>query len=216
MAGKSQSSPLLSITISHMSKGNISLIIIALGAVAVLGAGFLLIGGKERDDTPAMMEKGVPDTSMAAEGMMAGDNQNMVDTSSDMTTDAGAAPETDKRMDTDMENTMAPKDTMSASGSYEAYAPEKLARAEQGNVVLFFHASWCPYCRAADEDISKNLSAIPKNLSILKVDYDSATALRQKYGVTTQHTFVAVDAKGNLIRTWQGSPTLADIVAHVQ
>lgn len=56
ITGKSHSSPLLFIAISHMSKGNISLIIIALGAVAVLGAGFLFISGTQRDETPAMAE----------------------------------------------------------------------------------------------------------------------------------------------------------------
>ncbi len=102
-----------------------------------------------------------------------------------------------------------------AAGSYEAYSPEKLDRATTGAVVLFFHASWCPTCRALDADIRSNLNQIPKSLTILDVDYDNSTALKQKYGVTYQHTMVQVDASGNLIKKWSGSPTLAALVSQV-
>ena len=49
----------------------------------------------------------------------------------------------------------------SGVGSYEAYAPEKLALANSGDVVLFFRASWCPTCRALDADIKAHLNDIP-------------------------------------------------------
>ena len=102
------------------------------------------------------------------------------------------------------------------SGSFESYAPEKLVLAENGDVVLFFHASWCPYCRAAENDINQNLSQIPSGVHILKTNYDTETALKQKYGVTYQHTFVQVDASGNLIKKWSGSETLSEIIANIQ
>lgn len=103
------------------------------------------------------------------------------------------------------------------AGSYEAYSPEKITLASaQGNVVLNFSAPWCPTCRALDRDINANLNNIPSNLTILKVDYDSATALKKKYGVTSQHTMVQVDKDGTLIKKWGGSPTLAAFVAQVQ
>jgi len=102
------------------------------------------------------------------------------------------------------------------AGSYESYAPEKLAFAETGNVVLFFKASWCPTCRALDKNIKENLSAIPTDLKILEVDYDNSQELKQKYGVTTQHTLVQVDKDGNMISKWSGSPTLLSLVAQVK
>ena len=37
--------------------------------------------------------------------------------------------------------------------------------------VLFFYASWCPTCRAADADITAKQSSIPSGLVIHKVDY---------------------------------------------
>ncbi len=101
-------------------------------------------------------------------------------------------------------------------GSYEAYAIEKLARAETGDVVLFFHASWCPSCRGLNGDIEKNISSIPAGVSILKLDYDKETDLKKKYGVTYQHTLVQVDKDGNLIKKWSGSPTLTKLVSEIK
>lgn len=101
-------------------------------------------------------------------------------------------------------------------GSYEAYAPEKIARAATGDVVLFFHASWCPSCRGLNADIEKNLETIPAQLSILKVDYDTETELKKKYGVTYQHTLVQVDKDGNLIKKWSGSSGLSGLISEVE
>jgi len=102
------------------------------------------------------------------------------------------------------------------AGSYESYASEKLAFAETGNVVLFFRASWCPSCRALDKNIKENLGAIPSDLKILDVDYDNSKELKQKYGVTTQHTLVQVDKDGNMISKWSGSPTLSGLISQLK
>src|SRR3989344_328137 len=101
-------------------------------------------------------------------------------------------------------------------GTYEVYSPEKLVLAETGKVVLFFRAPWCPNCRALDADIRANLSDIPEGVTILDVDYDNSTALKQKYGVTYQHTLVQVDALGNQIAKWTSSPTLATLLTAVK
>ncbi len=105
---------------------------------------------------------------------------------------------------------------MMQKGSYEAYAPEKIARADKGDVVLFFHASWCPSCRGLNADIEKHLETIPAQLSILKVDYDTETELKKKFGVTHQHTLVQVDKDGNLIKKWSGSPALSALISEVE
>jgi thioredoxin 1 len=104
----------------------------------------------------------------------------------------------------------------SASGSYETYEDAKLARAKDGSVVLFFNAVWCPDCRATVRDLEANRDKIPAKLTILSVDYDKYTDLKQKYGVTYQHTFVQVDENGNQLKKWGGSFTLNDIVAQVE
>lgn len=114
------------------------------------------------------------------------------------------------------EGTMMQTDTMMKVGSYEAYAPEKIAKAATGDVVLFFRASWCPTCRGLDADIKANFKNIPSDLTILDVDYDNSGDLKKKYGVTYQHTMVQVDKNGNMIHKWMGSPTLAVFVKEVK
>jgi len=106
---------------------------------------------------------------------------------------------------------------MMKTGAYVEYASEKIAMASANyDVVLFFRASWCPTCKAVDEDIKSHLKDIPESLTILDVNYDNSTDLKKKYGVTYQHTFVQVDAQGNLIKKWVGSPTLASLVSEVK
>lgn len=78
--------------------------------------------------------------------------------------------------------------------------------------VLFFNASWCPSCRRTETDLNNNLSKIPEGVQILKVDYDSNLALRQKYGVTSQHTFVQVDMNGEKVQSQLGLATTQDII----
>jgi thiol-disulfide isomerase/thioredoxin len=104
---------------------------------------------------------------------------------------------------------------MTGAGSYAVYSADKLAMAESGDVVLFFKASWCPSCRALDADIKNNLDAIPAGVTILEVDYDGSQELRQKYGVTTQHTLVQVAANGELVKKWSGGNTLNAALAQV-
>lgn len=101
-------------------------------------------------------------------------------------------------------------------GSYEAYSKDKLALAETGDVVLFFHASWCPSCRGLNASIESNRMAIPKGVHILKVDYDKETEQKKMYGVTYQHTLVQVRADGTMIKKWSGNPSLDSLLAQIQ
>ena len=105
---------------------------------------------------------------------------------------------------------------MDRGGTYEGYEASKLNLAKDGKVVLYFHAPWCPTCKTIETDINANIGKIPDNTNLLKVDYDSSTALKQKYGVTYQHTFVQVDAEGKLIKKWSGGATLDSILSQIQ
>jgi len=102
-----------------------------------------------------------------------------------------------------------------ALGNYTNYSLEKLQSTTGNKAVLFFAASWCPTCKALELDIRNNISSIPSNLAILRVDYDTSTTLKTKYGVTYQHTLIQVDSNGNEIRRWFGSPTLAELQTQV-
>jgi thiol-disulfide isomerase/thioredoxin len=107
-------------------------------------------------------------------------------------------------------------DATTKAGSYEAYIPEKIAMAATGDVILFFHATWCPSCRGLNNDIEKNRSTIPVGVTILKTDYDTEIELKKKYGVTTQHTLVQVDKDGNLIKKWSGGSKLTNLLSQIQ
>ncbi len=107
-------------------------------------------------------------------------------------------------------------ETVTGPGIYVDYDASYLSRAAEGDVVLFFHAPWCPHCKETNTDILNNKDNIPGNVTILKVDYDSSKDLRNKYGVTYQHTFVQVDSTGNKLKLWVGSKTLSDILKQVQ
>jgi hypothetical protein len=50
----------------------------------------------------------------------------------------------------------------------------------------------------------------------LKVDYESSTELKKKYGVTYQHTLVQVDAQGNMITKWSGGNTLESLLEKIK
>lgn len=80
-----------------------------------------------------------------------------------------------------------------------------------GRVVLFFHATWCPNCRLTEKNLTQDPGSIPADLTIVKVDFDTETDLRKQYGITQQHTFVAVGPDGTEKATWTGTYTAAEI-----
>lgn len=182
-----------------------SLIWVGIGALVIIVGVYLVTSGAAKNDDammnpPAGGDSGamMEETKQESDGAMMGEKK----------TEEGTMMKDDAAM---ME-----EGTMMKKGSYEAYSADKLALANSGDVVLFFRASWCPTCKALDADIHANLSKIPAGLTILDVDYDNSSDMKKKYGVTYQHTFVQVDAQGNALKKWSGSPTLSALVGQVQ
>lgn len=123
--------------------------------------------------------------------------------------------------DTTSEQTMQPQDAVVAHaeaqaqpGAYKTYSEPEVA-ATKGTKILFFHAQWCPQCRQLDSEITAG--PLPENVTIFKVNYDTAQALRQKYGVTLQTTFVKIDDAGNLVQKYVAydEPTLAALIRNI-
>ena len=85
--------------------------------------------------------------------------------------------------------------------TYDQYQAFKDTYADS-KVVLFFNATWCPDCRAINEALTSDPGKIPAKTTVVSVDYDQHTDLRQRYGVTTQHTFVQIDTNGEKTRQW--------------
>jgi thiol-disulfide isomerase/thioredoxin len=92
-----------------------------------------------------------------------------------------------------------PAKVQTEPGTYTEYS-EKAALAPTGTKILFFHAPWCPQCRAIEASIETD--GVPTGVTVLKVDYDSNQELRQRYGVTLQTTFVKIDDNGNKIASY--------------
>ena len=92
--------------------------------------------------------------------------------------------------------------------SYADYSGNE-AKYSDADVVLFFNASWCSTCVEADKQLSG--AQFPDDLVVVSVDYDSNQDLRQKYGVTTQHTFVQINPDGSEVTKFTGSKTVDDI-----
>jgi thiol-disulfide isomerase/thioredoxin len=198
--------------------------VLVLGLAGVVVVGSLIFVGFSSNENDAMTAK----ENMEKEAMMKEEEMKKAEM---MKEEEGAMMEKGEdgaMMEKDEEGAMMEKkedgammekdeDAAMSAGSYETYAASKIAVASaEKDVILFFKANWCPSCKALDANIKANLSTIPSNLTILEVDYDNSTDLKRKYGVTTQHTLVQVDAQGNLIKKWSGGSTLTSVVAQVQ
>lgn len=98
------------------------------------------------------------------------------------------------------------------AGSYREYTESAVQGDTAAKRILFFHAPWCPQCRALDEDIKS--AAIPNDVTIYKVDYDTNQELRKKYSVTLQTTFVSIDKSGDQVDKYVAyqSPTFESVI----
>jgi thiol-disulfide isomerase/thioredoxin len=172
---------------------NTKIIGIIVAAIVVIG-GVTLVMNNQKSSDKVMMEK---------DGAMTKDDKMAVDTM--------------KKDDTMMakEESTEKDGAMMMKGGYMDYDAKHLAFAEKGKVVLFFKASWCPSCQALDKDINANLSKLPADVLILKVDYDNSSELKKKYSVLGQHTLVQVDKDGNMKSTWRGSATVSELLGEL-
>lgn len=143
----------------------------------------VLIGALALTGCAAADASGTDSSAMPSDSMMS--DEPMKDES--MTDE----PMTDESMTGDADDMAA-----HAAGAYLDYEDGIIA-STAGPKALFFHASWCPKCRALDEDL--RAKGAPDDLTVFKVDYDSRTDLRQQYGVTMQTTIVFVDDAGEKI-----------------
>lgn len=119
----------------------------------------------------------------------------------------------DKKSDDKMDDKAG--DASAKAGAYmtlDQYKSDMSARAGT-KVVYFFNASWCPTCVATDKAL--NSSGVPAGITVVNIDYDNSQDLREKYGVTYQHTFVQVDKDGKQLKKWSGSADGAAIASEV-
>lgn len=105
--------------------------------------------------------------------------------------------------------------TSFVAGVYTEYDAEAVKQSDADHILLFFKASWCPSCRALDADIVENAEDIPAGVEIYTVDYDTATDLKRKYGITTQHSIIEIDASGEAKSSISHGLTLKDVLTTI-
>ena len=100
------------------------------------------------------------------------------------------------------------------SANYIDYSEQAVADTK-GEKILFFHAEWCPKCRALDKDIKEQ--GLPENVTVFKVDYDSNQELRKKHGVTIQTTVVKIDDNGDTLKKLvvYDNPTIDNVLLNL-
>jgi thiol-disulfide isomerase/thioredoxin len=104
---------------------------------------------------------------------------------------------------------------MIKSGNYLEYSEDSYGDSRLKKRVLFFHAKWCPTCKVANEEFTDKQNNIPDDVVLFKVDYDTESELKKRYGITYQHTFVLVDDQGNEIRKWNGGG-LSELISNTK
>lgn len=177
-------------------------------------AGGLVLASVALVSSCTLFPKSEVEDAMKLEGMMPKESQQEVD---------AMMKETEENSDAMMKKDEAPEDAMmkkedlgeammkkevSGYTTYNASAVSD-ALAAGKNVVLFFHAPWCPTCKAADTNFVKETA--PANTVVFKTDYDSNTDLRKKYGITSQHTFVSLNADGSLKKKLSGADSFSEL-----
>jgi thiol-disulfide isomerase/thioredoxin len=154
---------------------------------------------------------------MASEEAMASDEMASDEMASDeMASDDAMSDDaaSEDAMSDDAMSDDAASEEMASSGGYITLADYQAGKDmydSAGNVVLFFNATWCPTCQETVKNLEADPEAIPAGLTVVSVDFDTADDLKKQYGITTQHTFVQVDADGNELAKWTGSSTAEDI-----
>lgn len=134
-------------------------------------------------------------------------------TDANVATPAPSAPMTESTMESMKPEKSAQAATPPGAFISQADYESNAAKYDDGDVVLFFNASWCPTCQEAQGNLTSQ--PIPDGVTIVDVDYDSNTDLRQEYGVTTQHTFVQIDSNGQPLTKFTGASTADEITAQL-
>jgi thiol-disulfide isomerase/thioredoxin len=91
---------------------------------------------------------------------------------------------------------------MDQVNDFKAYTPEAFTAAmgTGKTTLLFFHAPWCPVCRAQEPKVKAHLNGDHKSIVAFKVDYDSNVALRKELKVDKQSTLILYQGMNEVAR----------------
>jgi hypothetical protein len=75
--------------------------------------------------------------------------------------------------------------------------------AARAPTVFFFQRAGCQSCQAALRELQAGARRLGQAVVIV-VDYDRAADLKKLYGVSSEHTWVRIDADGRKLAAWSG------------
>lgn len=103
---------------------------------------------------------------------------------------AGVAAQAAQSMPMPMQKDMA-MDTM-MKNDFITYSREAHAKAmtEGKTTLVFFHAPWCPVCKAQEPKVLAHLNGDAKHVVAFKVDFDSNMEVRKEMNVQKQSTLI--------------------------
>ena len=173
------------------NSNSILLILVVLIAGGVIG--YSVVSSNKKEDLPeTKVMEDVDETSLMMDDKEVGEDEAMME-------------EKEDKMMADEDEVM-----MEGSGKYLEYDSSVLADNKDKRRVLFFYANWCPTCKPADLSFSNNEDKLPEGVVVVRVNYsDTETdagekALAEKYEITYQHTYVEIDAAGEVVKKWNG------------
>lgn len=76
--------------------------------------------------------------------------------------------------------------------------------AHRGPAILYFHADWCPTCRATMVSFRGRWPEVQPGITLVLADYDKEAELKARYGVTYQNSYVQVGRDGEKVQIWNG------------
>ncbi len=97
-----------------------------------------------------------------------------------------------------------PESSLAWSQSYEAGT--KVAAMEKRPLLLFFTASWCPWCRKLEQEVlvePKVMSELRKFVCV-KLDVDKNHDVAMAYGVVSMPRVIVVNTQNEIIGDWLG------------
>ncbi len=97
----------------------------------------------------------------------------------------------------------------------------KVAKMEQSPILLFFSASWCPWCRKLEQGVltQPQVTSELRRFICVKLDTDKNRDVARAYGITSLPRIIVVNTYGEIIGDWLGyreTKEFLQLVADIQ
>jgi len=82
----------------------------------------------------------------------------------------------------------------------------KVAQMEQSPILLFFSASWCPWCRKLEQGVltQPQIASELREFICVKLDVDKNRDVALAYGITSLPKIIVVNTYGEIVGDWLG------------